>query len=61
MLEQAEKRKSEPIAVIGLGCRFPGGANSPEDYWQMLHDGVDAITEVPADRWDIDDYFDPEV
>src|SRR4051794_28116261 len=49
----------EPIAVVGLGCRFPGGANSPAAYWQLLRDGVDAVSEVPADRWDIDAYFDP--
>ena len=59
-LEQAEQRRSEPIAVIGLGCRFPGGADTPEAFWQMLHDGVDAISEVPPDRWDLDRYYDPD-
>ncbi|HEX2910960.1 MAG TPA: polyketide synthase, partial [Chloroflexia bacterium] len=59
-LDQVEKAKTEPIAVIGLGCRFPGGANSPEAYWQMLLDEVDAIREVPADRWDVEAYFDPD-
>ncbi|MEW6735025.1 MAG: type I polyketide synthase [Acidobacteriota bacterium] len=48
----------EPIAIIGLGCRFPG-ANSPADFWQLLINGVDAITEVPSDRFDIDAYYDP--
>ncbi|MBD2103367.1 type I polyketide synthase [Leptolyngbya sp. FACHB-261] len=48
----------EPIAVIGLGCRFPG-AKDPESFWQLLRDGVDAITEVPKERWDIDAYYDP--
>src|SRR6185295_14281629 len=42
---------AEPIAIVGLGCRFPGGADSPEAFWQLLRDGVDAIQEVPADRW----------
>lgn len=51
--------RAEPIAIIGLGCRFPGGANSPEAYWQLLKDGRDAITEVPVDRWDVDALYDP--
>jgi len=41
---------TEPIAIIGLGCRFPGGANTPEGYWKLLHDGVDAITEIGPER-----------
>ncbi|WP_234783331.1 beta-ketoacyl synthase N-terminal-like domain-containing protein, partial [Mycolicibacter heraklionensis] len=41
----------EPIAVIGLGCRFPGDINSPDAMWQFLLDGGNAVTEVPADRW----------
>jgi acyl transferase domain-containing protein len=49
---------SEPIAIIGMGCRFPG-ANNPEEFWQLLRDGVDAISEVPKNRWDIDAYYDP--
>jgi acyl transferase domain-containing protein/acyl-CoA synthetase (AMP-forming)/AMP-acid ligase II/thioesterase domain-containing protein/acyl carrier protein len=48
----------EPIAVIGLSCRFPG-ARDPEAFWRLLRDGVDAITEVPADRWDVNAYYDP--
>ncbi|MZQ80587.1 SDR family NAD(P)-dependent oxidoreductase [Paenibacillus sp. 5J-6] len=50
----------EPIAVIGIGCRFPGGVNSPETYWKLLTEGVDAISEVPSDRWDIETYYDPD-
>ncbi|MDE3155804.1 MAG: LLM class flavin-dependent oxidoreductase [Acidobacteriota bacterium] len=41
-----------PIAIVGIGCRLPGGAHGPEAFWRLLRDGVDAIGEVPADRWD---------
>src|ERR1044072_9959108 len=51
-LEVAERERTEPIAITGIGCRFPGGANDPESFWQLLRDGVDAITEVPHTRWD---------
>lgn len=51
--------KEEPIAIVGMSCRFPG-ANSLQEFWQLLRDGVDAITEVPAERWDIAAYYDPE-
>ena len=44
----------EPIAVVGIGCRLPGAPNGPDDFWRLLHDGVDAVTEVPITRWDAD-------
>ncbi len=50
----------EPIAVVGMGCRFPGGANSPAEFWAMLRDGVDGISKVPAGRWDAQALFDPD-
>lgn len=59
-LEAVERSKSEAIAIIGAGCRFPGKANNPEAFWQLLRNGVDAITEVPPQRWDMDAYYDPE-
>ena len=59
-LEALERAQSEPIAIIGIGCRFPGGADDPESYWRMLRDGMDAINEVPKDRWDVDAYYDPD-
>src|ERR1700739_2417272 len=49
-----------PIAVIGMACRLPGGIDSPERLWGALLRGDDLITEVPADRWDADEYYDPE-
>ena len=50
---------SEPVAVVGLACRFPGAPDS-EAFWQLLDQGVDAIGEVPAERWNIDAYYDPD-
>jgi len=47
----------EPIAIVGIGCRFPG-ANDPEAFWQLLREGVDAIAEVPSQRWNIDRFYD---
>ena len=51
---------TQAAAIVGIGCRFPGGANSPEEFWQLLRDGVEAISEVPPDRFDIDSVFDPD-
>ena len=50
---------SEPIAVIGMSCRFPGGGELPETFWQLLKEGRDATRELPADRWNIDELYDP--
>ncbi|MCX6049751.1 MAG: type I polyketide synthase [Chloroflexi bacterium] len=51
---------TEPIALIGMGCRFPGGANTPEAFWQLLRNGVDTVTDIPATRWNVAQYYDPE-
>ena len=59
-LAETEARAHEPIALIGMGMRLPGGANDPESFWRLLHDGVDAITEVPQERWSIDELYDPD-
>jgi myxalamid-type polyketide synthase MxaB len=58
-LDDAERLRSEPIAIIGIGCRLPGNVASPGDYWSLLSGGVDAITEIPPDRWAISEHFDP--
>ncbi len=50
----------EPIAIVGMGCRFPGGADDPEAFWQFVRGGGDAIREVPPERWDIDALYDPD-
>lgn len=57
-LKNAEYAQSEPIAIVGMGCRFPGGANSPEAYWDLLQNGVNAVRDVPAGRWNTADYAD---
>jgi acyl transferase domain-containing protein/acyl carrier protein len=54
------RRAAEPIAIIGMGCRFPGGVVDAESFWSLLENGIDAIREVPRERWDIDAYFDPD-
>jgi phthiocerol/phenolphthiocerol synthesis type-I polyketide synthase D len=51
---------AEPVAVIGIGCRLPGGIAGPEQYWEFLDSGSDAVTVVPADRWDAEAYYDPD-
>ncbi len=51
---------SEPVAIVGVGCRFPGGIQSAEDYWRFLQSGGDAIREVPRDRWKAEEYFDED-
>ena len=48
---------AEPIAVIGMGCRFPGGADNPQAYWDLLCSATDAIGETPVDRWDAGAYY----
>src|SRR5688572_9648626 len=59
-LDALESSRSEPVAIVGMGCRFPGGAVGPDAYWQLLVNGIDAIGTVPPDRWDVDAYYDPD-
>ena len=59
-LDAAEQAKREPIAIVGMACRFPGGNHDPESFWQFLREGRDAIREIPADRWDVDAFYHPD-
>ncbi|CUW25360.1 type I polyketide synthase [Streptomyces reticuli] len=57
----APAASDEPIAIVAMACRFPAGVHSPEDLWRVVADGVDAVTEFPADRgWDIDRLYDAD-
>jgi len=58
-LQRLEKDASESIAIIGMGCRFPGGVNSPEKLWDLLNNSVDAIVDMDRERWDADSIYDP--
>src|ERR1700742_1126012 len=56
-LEIAEKGDTEPIAVVGMGCRLPGGADTPDQFWRLLQDGGSGIVGVPSGRWDADAFY----
>ena len=64
LVEQFDKASriagAEPIAVIGIGCRLPGGVSGPEQYWEFLDKGTDAVAVVPPDRWDAEAFYDPD-
>ncbi|HLX45292.1 MAG TPA: type I polyketide synthase, partial [Bryobacteraceae bacterium] len=58
-LDAHREMESDPIAIIGIGCRFPG-SSGPQEFWQSIHDGIDAITEVPADRFNLNEVYDSD-
>ena len=55
-----QRARTEPIAGVGIGCRFPGGADGPEAFWDLLVSGRNAVTEIPAGRWDAGAFYDPD-
>lgn len=57
-IKKLEDLNNESIAIIGLSCRFPGNVTSPEEFWDLLSNGVDAIDEIPNTRWDVNAFFD---
>ncbi|KJK55423.1 beta-ketoacyl synthase, partial [Saccharothrix sp. ST-888] len=60
-VRELEERHQEPIAIIGMGCRYPGGIRTPEDLWQIVSDGTDVVSGFPVDRgWDVEALYDPE-
>ncbi len=59
VLPAAVQFSDDPIAIVGMACRFPGGASDTEGFWKLMRQGVDAVTEVPPNRWNLQDYYDP--
>ena len=56
-LQQLQQQRTEPLAIIGASCRFPGGANDLQQFWQVLSDGINTITPVDPKRWDASHYY----
>ncbi len=53
LIKAAHPMQKEGIAIVGIGCRFPGGVNDAESFWKLLVEGREAVAEIPADRWNV--------
>ena len=59
-VRELEEERKEPIAVISMACRFPGGVTTPEELWSLLKEGKDAVTEMPRSRFNVEGYYDAD-
>ena len=59
--QAAQALQADPIAIVGMACRLPGGADTPERFWQLMRDGVCAVRDVPPDRWNGNGWYDPDL
>ena len=60
-VKRHDSMRDEPIAIVGMGCRFPGGVDTPEAFWELLASGKDILGGIPESRWDVDAFYDAEV
>ena len=59
--QSAAALRADPIAIVGMGCQLPGGADTPDRLWQLICDGVETVGPIPADRWDAEAWYDPDL
>ncbi len=59
-LQELERLRDEPVAIVGMGLRFPGGASGADSFWKVLSQGIDTVTEIPSSRWAVDRYYEAD-